>query len=275
MDIVGFKEMALMNKFKLWQTAASIIVFLVLVFGFGKMIFPEYSAATGIEEEYKKTGELGPCKLDSNDLFDLVNVMVAGVSLSPNFDEQFSPFAPVYISATLSNSTISGNSIADILKSKTLPGKLDNLSIDINGDDQDIELSFFRSHVTLTVRGLSETWVLGKYNQIYNFLKEKRPWYWILSRYFLLIVLFIAVVSSIGIVFFLKKEPTDSLIFLILWVVMFISLAANLPGILFRNQIIIQPTQSFLSKENLTVGINILALISSIILPLVFRTKKM
>ena len=177
------------------------------------------------------------------------------------------------ISTNLPNIAIRSNSIEDFLKHEELPDKFNRLSFRIIGwsenreIDKSIQMIFYDNFINLYVDGIDQTWVLGKYSQITDFLRKKRPWFWALQKIFPSITGIIPLLSLIAIVYFIMVKAIISSIsttfFLIAWV--FATVLYFKGTFLPYTQIILAPKKSFLNKENIIIVVGVLCLIVSII----------
>ena len=217
-------------------------------------------------KEYTKSGSIHPCKLERNDLLKLVKIVKETSPISER-KEDFE------ISTNLPNIAIRSNSIEDFLKHEELPDKFNRLSFRIIGwsenreIDKSIQMIFYDNFINLYVEGIDQTWVLGKYSQITDFLRKKRPWFWALQKIFPSITGIIPLLSLIAIVYFIMVKAIISSIsttfFLIAWV--FATVLYFKGTFLPYTQIILAPKKSFLNKENIIIVVGVLCLIVSII----------
>lgn len=81
---------------------------------------------------YTKNEEIHPCKLDKNDLLELIAIINEGISGSSIYDFE--------LSTNLPNISISSNNVDDFLKNKELPNKFNKLSIRSFGKNQNREI---------------------------------------------------------------------------------------------------------------------------------------
>ena len=217
-------------------------------------------------KRYTKSGEIHPCRLQRNDLLRLSEIVKETFPISDR-EEDFQ------VSTNLPNISINENSIEDFLKHEELPDKFNELSIEIKGwsenreIDKSVRMTFSRLYMDLYVDGTDETWVLGKYSQIANFLRERRPWFWAVHKVFPFISGIIFVLSLAGLTYFIKAEEIiysiSTALFLTAWIfaTVFYLKGTFLP----YTQIILTPKESFFNKQNVTVIIAVLSLIVSII----------
>ena len=133
-------------------------------------------------KEYTKSGRIHPCKLERNDLLQLIKIVKETFPVSDRKDD-------FNVSTNLPNISIRENSIEDFLKHEELPDKFNRLSIRARGwsenreIDKDVRMTFYDNFIDLDVDGTDQTWVLGKYSQITNLLREKRPWFWVFKAH--------------------------------------------------------------------------------------------
>ncbi|MEQ9619782.1 MAG: hypothetical protein RIG61_11510 [Deltaproteobacteria bacterium] len=89
------------------------------------------------------------------------------------------------ISSSFDGTEIHENSLEDFLKHKKIPKVFSNLYINQygktnNGDEgiSHLQLKFYNSFVSLYVSGSSESLVIGKFSQVTDFLRKRRPFFW-------------------------------------------------------------------------------------------------
>ncbi|GAG98418.1 unnamed protein product, partial [marine sediment metagenome] len=133
--------------------------------------------------------------------------------------------------------------------------------------DKNVRMTFNSNYIDLNVNGREQTWVLGKYSQITDFLKKKRPWFWGLLKIFPIITGIIIVVSLITLGRFIKEGAiiysTSSALFLIAWI--FATIFYIRGTFLPYTQIILIPKKSHFNKESIAIIVAVLSLIISII----------
>lgn len=144
---------------------------------------------------------------------------------------------------------------------------LRNISWNENRIDKSIRIEFTVNFIELNIDGMDETWVLGKYTQVSNFLKNKKPWFWAINKIFPYLIGVILTISLIAISTFIKNQE---IIYSISTAIFLISTICagilNLKGtFLPYTQIIINTKKSFLNLENITLLISLLSLLVSII----------
>lgn len=217
-------------------------------------------------KEYTKSGNIHPCRLERNDLLELIKIIKETFPVSDR-KEDFK------ISTNLPDIHISSNSIKEFLKHEELPDKFDRLTLDVLGwsknreINKSIHITFYGSYINLNVDGTQQTWVLGKYSQITNFLKKKKPWFWALHKIFPVIAGIIPIVFLIALVDFVKAKviiySVSTALFLIAWIfaTVFYFRGTFLP----YTQIILTPKKFLFNKENIAIIIAALSLIISII----------
>lgn len=215
-------------------------------------------------KKYQKSGDIHSCKIKKNDLLKLIEIIKETFSDS-DLKEDFK------VSINLPNVRIHSNSIEDFLEHKELPEKLNRLSIRIIGWNQDqnidksVNLDFYDNFINLDIDGEENAWVIGKYAEITDFLKEKRSWFWfIYTNIFygieavISVLLFIVFVSLI--VHFININ--EMIYSIITAIVLFIfAYGYHLKKKFFPyTQIIIKHEKSFLTRENVTLIILLLSL---------------
>jgi len=215
-----------------------------------------------------------PSRLQRNDLLNLTKIAKEGFPISGG-EVDFEVYT------YLRNMTIRENSIEDFLKHEELPGKFNTLSIQIRGRSErqgigkSVRMTFFSKDVELDVDGTDEAWVLGKYSQITNFLRQKRPWFWAVHKPFPFIAGLVSTLSLFGLVYLIKAGELiysiSAALFLIAWVfaTVFYVRGTFLPS----TQIILIPKESFFNRQNITIIIAALTLlftiVGAVIIPLV------
>jgi hypothetical protein len=222
-------------------------------------------------KNYTKKAKILPCRLRKDDLLDLIRI-VQDTFPSSDRKEDFE------ISTNLKNISIYENSIEDFLKHKELPEKFNRLSFRIMGWSKDQEIGkrkiakgvrmvFFDNFIDLDVDGIDQTWVLGKYTQIKEFLSKKKPWFWVLNKIFPYIAGVVPFLAFFALIEFIKTNEiiysTTTAIFLIAFMlaIIFYFEGTFLP----YAQIIIRSKDSFLNKEKFILIVMVLSLIISII----------
>jgi hypothetical protein len=118
--------------------------------------------------------------LTKEELVDLVNLIKQDFP-KPEISED------LIICSNLPEISVIENSIEDFLGHEGLPKKLHRFSVDMMGRDEarhivkKVSLIFYDNFIKLDVSGDSQGWVLGKYSQLINFLKNKKPFLWFLK----------------------------------------------------------------------------------------------
>lgn len=217
-------------------------------------------------KQYSKSGYIHPCRLKKDDLMELVEILRESFSPS-NRKEDFE------ISTNFHDVYIRSNDINEFLKHKELPDKLSRLSLRIIGwsenreIDKTVRITFYDNYISLDVNGTEKTWVLGKYMQIKDFLKNKRPWFWALNKAFPFISGIIPFPLLTVLAIFIKKGEIiyslSTTLFLIAWLLTTIFYFKG--TFLSYTQIILNPKKNILNKENITIIIALLTLIFTII----------
>ncbi|MDB5260172.1 MAG: hypothetical protein JWN37_403 [Candidatus Nomurabacteria bacterium] len=197
---------------------------------------------------YTKSSDIHPCILNKEDLQDLVDLVIKD---TPNYDSR-----GLYIRGSFGEVDIHENNLTDFLQHKNLPKTLDNLTISyssyLKDADHRIRIAFYKSYIILDVSGSSESFVKGKYNQIKDFLKSKRPFLWFLKSkivYGLRGVLF-AVAGTVYMYLMIKwvKYGVNPNLFVSLGVVILLIIDYFISRIEFT-RINISPQESFLNKH--------------------------
>lgn len=208
--------------------------------------------------QFQKSSNIHPCKLTKTDLLELIEIIKETPPNSVIIES-------LKISTNLPDIRIDSNNIDDFLKHKELPDKFNRLSIKIFGmkPDRNVFLTFYDNFIDLDVSGDERTWVLGKYNEITEFLKKKRPWFWFTrNNIFSFIEGAIGVLLFIAFINFIK---VSEIIYSILASIM-LFIFAYLYYLYFEGKIlpytqIIINEKPFFNRENLTLIIILLTLI--------------
>ncbi len=220
-------------------------------------------------KKYQKSGKIHSCKIKKNDLLELIEIIK---ETFPDSDRK----EDFEVSTNLLNISIHSNSIEDFLEHKELPEKLNRLSIRIIGwnhdrnIDKSIELVFYDNFINLNIYGEENAWVIGKYAEITDFLKEKRPWPWFIhTNIFYAIeggisILLLIVLTSLIVHFIAINEIMYSIITVIMLFIF--AYIYHLKKTIFPyTQIIIKHEKSFFNPENIKLIILLLSLIVMII----------
>jgi hypothetical protein len=214
---------------------------------------------------YKQESDIRPVRLTREDLIELEALVRQGFPLS-NRKEDFE------IGAYLPQANVSFSSVKEFLEQKDLPKQFASLNVRMIGwgepreINKSVDLTMFRNFVTLNVSGTDQTWVLGKFQQIRRFLEEHSPWYWRLSWAYpyatsAVIVLVALTFSSLLRTNIIYAATTG--IFGVTWI---LGLIAYLRGtFLVHVKIILVPTGSFLTKENLILIVELATLLVTIV----------
>jgi hypothetical protein len=228
-------------------------------------------------KEYVKSATPQPCRLKKGDLVRLAQIISDQANLADRYTKRH-----FRVSVDLRNVHVTAESIEDLLEQQDLPDKFTTLkiymsesSLDLNLD-RVIYLRFSDSGISLEVSGPDETWVLGKYAQIKDFLREKRPWFWPFQRMFLFISAWVVVLSLGGVVHFARvNELVYSISSGILLATSHLATVFYWKGtFLPYTQIALRPERSFFTKQNVTLILGILSLIVSIIGGLIIPLAK-
>lgn len=130
-------------------------------------------------KEFIKSGNLPPCRLGRNDLLELDHVLI------DTRDEDTPCQANYDVDIETPEGTITASSLPDLLAHDDLPRTTTRLTAWIyrpqfnsTPTEGSIRLSLNFNHISLSIRGLDQVWVLGKYAQITTFFQRRKPWYW-------------------------------------------------------------------------------------------------
>lgn len=216
--------------------------------------------------KFNKQSKIHPCYLSKGDLETLVSFIVSDFPESDRKED----FGIRTYSDTLD---ISEHSLKDFLEHDRLPTTLTRLMIDMvgwSGDreiNKNLEITFYDNYINLRVSGASESWVNGKYVQITDFLKDKRPLLWFLHTPITYIIrggIFVAIICGIGfIVFQWYKNGFDSVNILIPLSLMFLSMLDSMLGKHKYTQIFLTERKSF--SEKYKDFITIVTLVASVL----------
>lgn len=212
-------------------------------------------------KEYRKSGKIHSCKIKKNDLLKLVEI-IKKTFPDLNRKEDFEVYT------NLPNVSIHSNSIEDFLEHEELPDKLNRLSIKIMGTNhigKDIRLVFYDNFINLDIYGEENAWVIGKYAEITDFMKERRPWFWFIHTNIfygieaaISMILLIVFVSLIVHFININEIIYSMIIAFMLFIFAYIY---HLKKTIFPyTQIIIKHEKSFLTRENVTLIILLLSL---------------
>ncbi len=217
-------------------------------------------------KEYQKSGKIHPCRLEKADLSQLVEIIKKTFPIS-NRKEDFE------LSTNLPTITVRENSLEDFLKHEELPDKINRLSIRIIGWDENreidrnIRITFYDNFILLDVAGFDQTWVIGKYSLITDFLKKKKPWFWALNIAFPYIAFLIPLLCGAALVYLIRANKiiyaVSTTIFMIASI--YANILYNKGTFLPHTQIVLSPKISIFSKENIMIIIAIFTLIFTII----------
>ena len=160
----------------------------------------------------------------------------------------------------------------DFLK-QALPNYLTRLEISLLEHSKDpliydadrlksIYISFDNNYIFLHVDGPDQIWVLGKYQQIMEFLKDAKPWWWFVQRPFALISGIVIAFNFLVFLLLAKAHnywaSSTSLIFLIsmIWATILYLKGKLLP----YTNIILTPKKQLLRRDNIILLIMIISL---------------
>jgi len=124
-----------------------------------------------IQTDYSDSFKLNSVKLSKEDLLKLKNVLI---------DDPKKTELIIYVKYNYSNFSV--NSFEDLFKIPTLPNVIKDMSIHIQyNDDNEYKrgmwIFFSNSSVSCNINSSDETWLLGKKEQIKEFIKGRKPWY--------------------------------------------------------------------------------------------------
>lgn len=150
--------------------------------------------------KFNRQSKIHPCYLSKEDLKALVSLIRSDFPKSDRVED----FRIRTYSDTLD---ISENSLDDFLAHKRMLTVLTRLIIEIIGwsddceIDKSLEITFYDNYINFNVSGVSESWVNGKYIQVTDFLKKKRPILWFLhapATYVIRGVIFALIVGGVS-----------------------------------------------------------------------------
>ena len=224
--------------------------------------------------EYTKSRNLQPCRLKRTDLLKLIHISQE-TSLVATAKRTFK------ISTDLPNLNITSSGVDQFLEHEQLPDRLNRLSIEVMEMNKDFDtlgrvwLRFYETEIVLDVSGSDETWVLGKFVRITDFIRRHRRWFWFLPGIFPFIVAPIWVVSLASLRKLLAAgQMIVSASTVVLLAASILATVFYFRGSLFPyTQVILRAKQPLFTKENVTLIVAVLSLIVSIVggllLPLV------
>lgn len=223
-------------------------------------------------KKYTKETKVHPCRLTRSDLVGLEEVIRSDIKTERTKDFKVTCHIP--------NIDISENSINDFLNHKDLPRIISRISLSIigwsedNNIDKSVDLIFYDSFITLRVSGTSETWVNGKFLQVVNLLRTKRPALWFLKTtpvYMLRGSLFAILFYAFGVMLKrLLSEGLNSIGISLPILIVAISLFDTALSKFNYTEIYIEEKKSFIEKYNTAIliigAIGSIAAIISVIL---------
>lgn len=120
-------------------------------------------------KKYRQTPKFPPCRLNRIDLRELLSIINEG------FDDK----KRLSINTSLKNLEIREDNLNDFLKHKDLPMVLHNLTLSLSSgwdskEDRSVYISFSDLSTYSLIDGVDEAWVIGKCEQLKNFLNSKR-----------------------------------------------------------------------------------------------------
>lgn len=217
-------------------------------------------------KQYKQTGSIEACRLTRQDILELGQLIRQGFDASD-------PRISLDVSVNLPRVKIESNNIDQFLADRELPDKFDRLSMRIVDVGEGvtarkyISVDLDAAYSNLSVTGLDETWVLGKYSQISTFLKRKRPWFWVWRKAFAWLSGACLVWSFQLLLRFIKGDQivyaTSSALFLA--TLAFATYLYFKGSFLPKVQVILRPKASVFNKQNVTILIAVVSLIVSVI----------
>ena len=228
-------------------------------------------------DEYTRSTEIHPCKLNRDDLLELEHVI----------KQRFYGLEETYfsISTNIKHHKIETTSITTLLENKNLPDTLTNLEFSAgqHGDFWGIKilhLSFEKTRILLSVSGLDEAWVNGTYYTVKGFLSEKRPWFNFLGDFWWFVITYFILDQLIYFIVWIFRRPSKSTRnkLIVLSSVLYFSLMSLKFGeVIFpHTQIIIKENPTFNSQNIYSVISILVTILIPIIIELVryLRGKK-
>ena len=233
------------------------------------------SARTGkVAKEYTKSADVHACRLTRNDLVKLAEIVREG-AIPPSTNDFFRN-DHFRISTKLPRVSLQAENIEDFLENEDLPDEINNLSIYYDGHNGGLEtvkhihLFFSNWYISMSVDGKDENWVLGKYLQLTDFLKGKRPWFWFAStlQAFVFVLTPIAVGCLYGFIYLVASgapvaySTGVALLFIAVVTAFYLHFKSKfMPHV----QIILRTKRSFLSYDKVIVMLMLASLVVSII----------
>lgn len=132
------------------------------------------------EIEYRELFDLNSVLLCKNDIIELEKILLENIKTDQ-----------IRFKLSIDSTTISDESVEELLSHGDLPLSTDNLSIDMTrwidteeykGISGGVSLSLNYNHINCQIHSIDQTWFLGKKAQIEKFFKIKRPWYFFLRK---------------------------------------------------------------------------------------------
>jgi hypothetical protein len=221
-------------------------------------------ARESLEKRYEKHGRLKPCVLNRNDILALAAI-IQRTFTKPEIDRYFR------ISTVLNHTRVFSNSPEHLLSLEELGDRMADLSFWIEGWDQktrfdkNILLDFSKYSIQLSVEGTDPVWVYDTYNNITNYLKDKKAWYSpiIVMEKFIVFSITLVLIANTSIAF-KKGDPLyylDKLGLLGLWMLL---VFYDTKKIWPYSNIRITENVSCLSRENVFMSLMILVVILAI-----------
>lgn len=131
--------------------------------------------------EYRELFNLNATVLLNEDLFQLEKMLVE----DSNTDR-------INIKITFDSTTISGESLKELLSSPDIPICADKMDINMSrwiendyykGFSSGVSLSLYHNYINCQIHSIDQTWFLGKKSQLVKFFNSKKPWYIWLNKY--------------------------------------------------------------------------------------------
>jgi hypothetical protein len=202
------------------------------------------------ENEFRKFNIINSCKLTGKDL----------VKLSEHINDVFgNEEYAIKIKSKYEHFVYEAKDFIFFLNIRNLPNVLNELEINIFGNNKNITLFLGVINNYLGVSGSNEAWVLGAYQKLESFFNKKRPWFY--SRLTGFIVFFILS----GMILFLLgiqigKNNYYALTFFILFPIFsfYLGYAEILDKIFPYFQLQIRKPDTIITKDNIVILLMIL-----------------
>jgi uncharacterized membrane protein YvlD (DUF360 family) len=228
--------------------------------------------------KFNKQSRIHPCHFSKSELETLVSLIKTDFPES-NREEDFK------IRTYSDTIDITEHSLENFLGHDRLPPTLSRLMIGVIGwsDDREInksfDLTFSDNYIDLRVSGVSESWVNGKYIQITNFLKAKRPLLWFLHSPAIYVIrggIFVIIVAGAAfLIYQWYMNGFDSVNILIPLSVLFFSILDSMIGKHKYTQIFLTEQRSFSERyKDLVTIVGLLASVTTIMIFLLTLLQK-